>query len=139
MKVIAGIEDPVVYPSRSSIIRIDVPGNGRWLSGRKPERHRKVNCRALKNKAYGIRFLTHGRHALPGIGMDPLVSTSARLSFHQRTHPSKRRIRSCPSQLQRNSGSGAAFTVDDIGPSRTNGYSIRRKWAVIPPIPEGET
>ncbi len=116
------------------LIWIDVPGSGRWLSGRKPERPRKVNCRALKNKAYGIRFLTHGRHALPGIGMDPLVPTSARLSFHQRKHPSQRRFRSCPSQLQRNSGSEAAVTVDYIGPSRTNGYSIMRKRAVILPI-----
>ena len=87
-------------------------GHRPLASGRTPERHRKVNCRALKNKAYGIRFRRHGRHALPGIGMAPLVPTSARLSFHQRTYPSKRRFRSCPSQLQRNSGSEASSTVD---------------------------
>jgi len=69
--------------------------------------------------------------------MDPLAPTSARLSFHQRRHLSRCRFRSGPSQLQRNSGSEAAITVDYIGPSRTNGYSITGKRAVILPIPLG--
>ena len=68
------------------------------------ERHGKVNCRACRNKVYGTPFLTHGRHALPGIGTDPLVPILRPAYNRQRKHPSRRRFRSCPSQLQRNSG-----------------------------------
>ena len=102
-----------------------------------------MNCRALRNKVYGIPpFLSHGRHALPGIGTDPLVAIVLLAHFfanENTRHGAEFAVarRSCNEIRARKESDDCnhrAITADYMGPNPTDGFSISRIKAVILPI-----